>query len=212
MEELLAKEIEKVLTKSDKEKFIVSYQRIATYYKIEESALDKALFERLLTLDLSGKNDKLNYILAIVKDIVNTNKDLIGTNKRLTHEVYVKKEEYLNDLSKLTTKLLNDNNFTGDLVIYCEILLIETHAVNNFPVSNEQMIELNKQIVEYLIGKNLLTYSYFKQCLMKAKLMEKVNTPIDILNEKAKLMVDWDKLIREIYKDRPIIDNGLNII
>jgi len=126
----------------------------------------------------------------------------------LKNDIIVKKDEYSNVSTYDLTNLLNENKFDGSLESYARILLIETHAYRNFPVSIDELNETNVKIVEWLKTNNHLKYEWFEACLLKAKIMQKVNIPKEIINAKAKLIIEYDNLLKNIgYKN-----DKLNVI
>lgn len=133
---------------------------------------------------------------------------------------YVKKRKVINTLS--LDLAFEKFGFTGTDEEKILISLIEEHCVNEFPVSVNQVIDLNHKVIEYMVKKGQKDYQTFISLILKSKTLRICNIPVDQLREQAKKIIDeWERIleilepaqdeekrieqeIEEVYKDGTI--------
>lgn len=91
------------------------------------------------------------------------------------------------------------NGFDDDELNRTLLVLIENHCIKEFPITYEELDELNKQVASYCREKGYATYKQAVALILKSKLLKQCNIPLEMLQKQAQEQVDeWKQLIEDI--------------
>lgn len=95
-------------------------------------------------------------------------------------------------------KKWDDKGFSGDDIDYVLIIRIYEHMVNEFPVTLDEIRELDRKVTDYCVENNLVTYSDILNSILRTKTFKKCNVPVDTLRKDASETVD----LMNFFKNR----------
>lgn len=82
-------------------------------------------------------------------------------------------------------KRWDDKGFSGDDVTYYLIIRIYEHMVNEFPVTVDEIRELDTKVTDYCVENNLINYSDILNSILRTKTFKKCNVPVEELRKDA---------------------------
>lgn len=80
----------------------------------------------------------------------------------------------------------DDKGFSGKTVTHILIIRIYENMVNEFPVTLDEIRELDKSITDYCVKKDLHDYAHILRFIRKSKVYKKCNVPLRQLIKDAK--------------------------
>ena len=83
-------------------------------------------------------------------------------------------------------KRWDDKGFSGKTVTHILIMRIYENMVNEFPVTLDEIRELDKSITDYCVMKELHDYAHILRFIRKSKVYKKCNVPLRQLIKDAK--------------------------
>lgn len=152
-----------------------------------------------LDLDRTILNEDIEQAyLSIPNKEKNINAYLTNFINSLDLKNYVRKRKIVSSLSLRLA--LKEMNFTGTDEELMLIELIEEHCLNEFPVTTNQVIRMNHQIVEYIIASQKeKTYSTFIDLVLRSRTLRNCNIPVDELKLVAsKVCTEWVEMMKEL--------------
>lgn len=82
-------------------------------------------------------------------------------------------------------KRWDDKGFSGDDVDHILVIRIYEHMVNEFPVTVDEIKELDTKVTDYCVEKNLMNYSDVLNSILRTKTFKKCNVPVEELRKDA---------------------------
>ncbi len=169
------------------------------------SKIDNQLKQRIsvlvkgLNLDRTVLDEDIEQAyLGIPNKEKNINAYLTNFINGLDLTKYIKKRKIVSSLSlKLALK---EMQFTGTDEEFMLIELIEEHCINEFPITANQVIRMNHQIVEYIIASQKeKTYATFIDLVLRSRTLRNCNIPVEELKGIASNVVsEWRKMMEEL--------------
>lgn len=83
-------------------------------------------------------------------------------------------------------KRWDDKGFSGKIVTHILIIRIYENMVNEFPVTLDEIRELDKSVTDYCVKKELHDYAHILRFIRKSKVYKKCNVPLRELIKDAK--------------------------
>ena len=149
----------------------------------------------LNNLILKEKLDKTRFLERIQKEFNLTNKvrDPIAFLKFIVRKIGVTDYKLtplsINRIeldSDAWKKRWDDKGFSGKTVTHILIIGIYENMVNEFPVTLDEIRELDKSITDYCVKKELHDYAHILRFIRKSKVYKKCNVPLRELIKDAK--------------------------
>ena len=150
--------------------------------------LDRTILDEDIEQAYLGIPNKEKNINAYLTNFINS----------LDLKKYVRKRKIVSSLSLRLA--LKEMEFTGTDEELMLIELIEEHCLNEFPVTANQVIRMNHQIVEYIIASQKeKTYSTFIDLVLRSRTLRNCNIPVDELKLVAsKVCTEWKEMMEEL--------------
>ena len=150
--------------------------------------LDRTILDEDIEQAYLGIPNKEKNINAYLTNFINS----------LDLKKYVRKRKIVSSLSLRLA--LKEMNFTGTDEEFMLIELIEEHCLNEFPVTANQVIRMNHQIVEYIIASQKeKTYSTFIDLVLRSRTLRNCNIPVEELKLVAsKVCTEWKEMMEEL--------------
>ena len=150
--------------------------------------LDRTILDEDIEQAYLGIPNKEKNINAYLTNFINS----------LDLKKYVRKRKIVSSLSLRLA--LKEMEFTGTDEELMLIELIEEHCLNEFPVTANQVIRMNHQIVEYIIASQKeKTYSTFIDLVLRSRTLRNCNIPVDELKLVAsKVCAEWNEMMEEL--------------
>ena len=159
--------------------------------KIDELVKGRNLDRALLDDDIEQQ------YLSIPNKNGNINAYLTNFLNGLDLNRYMKKKKIISTIQ--LDLALEKLGFTGSSEDLMLIHLIEDHSINEFPVTVNQMINLNHGIVEYMVKRGQKDYSTFIELLLRSKTLRRCSIPVNELRVQAqRIDEEWNKIIEEL--------------
>ena len=157
--------------------------------RIDERA--KTTLEKIISnnkLDRSRLMDRIQLEFDMNPDVTNPSAYLTIVLRKIYLADYkkvplsIKRIEFDGDAWK---KRWDDKGFSGEEVDYFLIIEIYEHMVNEFPVTLDEIRELDKNVTDYCVEKNLMNYSDILNSILRTKTFKKCNVPVEELRKDA---------------------------
>ena len=150
--------------------------------------LDRTILDEDIEQAYLGIPNKEKNINAYLTNFINS----------LDLKKYVRKRKIVSSLSLRLA--LKEMNFTGTDEELMLIELIEEHCLNEFPVTANQFIRMNHQIVEYILASQKeKTYSTFIDLVLRSRTLRNCNIPVEELKLVAsKVCTEWKEMMEEL--------------
>lgn len=157
--------------------------------RIDERA--KTTLEKIISnnkLDRSRLMDRIQLEFDMNPDVTNPSAYLTIVLRKIYLADYkkvplsIKRIEFDDDAWK---KRWDDKGFSGEDVDHFLIIGIYEHMVNEFPVTLDEIRELDKNVIDYCVEKNLMNYSDILNSILRTKTFKKCNVPVEELRKDA---------------------------
>ena len=157
--------------------------------RIDERA--KTTLEKIISnnkLDRSRLMDRIQLEFDMNPDVTNPSAYLTIVLRKIYLADYKKVPLSINRIEfdgDAWKKRWDDKGFSGEDVDHFLIIEIYEHMVNEFPVTLDEIRELDKNVTDYCVEKNLMNYSDILNSILRTKTFKKCNVPVEELRKDA---------------------------
>lgn len=158
--------------------------------RIDERA--KTTLEKIISnnkLDRSRLMDRIQLEFDMNPDVTNPSAYLTIVLRKIYLADYKKVPLSINRIEldyDAWKKRWDDKGFSGKTVTHILIIRIYENMVNEFPVTLDEIRELDKSITDYCVMKELHDYAHILRFIRKSKVYKKCNVPLRELIKKSK--------------------------
>lgn len=158
--------------------------------RIDERA--KTTLEKIISnnkLDRSRLMDRIQLEFDMNPDVTNPSAYLTIVLRKIYLADYKKVPLSINRIEldyDAWKKRWDDKGFSGKTVTHILIIEIYENMVNEFPVTLDEIRELDKSITDYCVKKELYDYAHILRFIRKSKVYKKCNVPLRELIKDAK--------------------------
>lgn len=158
--------------------------------RIDERA--KTTLEKIISnnkLDRSRLMDRIQLEFDMNPDVTNPSAYLTIVLRKIYLADYKKVPLSINRIEldyDAWKKRWDDKGFSGKTVTHILIIRIYENMVNEFPVTLDEIRELDKNITDYCVMKELHDYAHILKFIRKSKVYKKCNVPLRELIKDAK--------------------------
>ena len=158
--------------------------------RIDERA--KTTLEKIISnnkLDRSRLMDRIQLEFDMNPDVTNPSAYLTIVLRKIYLADYKKVPLSINRIeldSDAWKKRWDDKGFSGKTVTHILIIRIYENMVNEFPVTLDEIRELDKSVTDYCVKKELHDYAHILKFIRKSKVYKKCNVPLRELIKDAK--------------------------
>lgn len=158
--------------------------------RIDERA--KTTLEKIISnnkLDRSRLMDRIQLEFDMNPDVTNPSAYLTIVLRKIYLADYKKVPLSINRIVfdyDAWKKRWDDKGFSGKTVTHILIIRIYENMVNEFPVTLDEIRELDKSVTDYCVKKELHDYAHILRFIRKSKVYKKCNVPLRELIKDAK--------------------------